>query len=234
MMENQYSFFSFSPLLVKEVKMTPDTQIAIIMIIVILVGIYIFFNYQTKPSIAVDARKTEVSDNLTKMRRLWTESNYLTRSNTIEHISGYQGANATHEKVFANVNQIGRNIGTLYGALNGDKAGDILRQRHTHIMNIITLARQNKDISSEVQQLKDTNDALTQFLVSLNPVLDEKMLSGLVQSHTDHLIRQISHISKHECSTGTSSFDASNKSLQELMDYLETSTWSHLIGGPRY
>ena len=214
--------------------MEPATQLALIALIVILVAAYIFFNYNAKPSSAIDAARARISENLTKMRRLWTESSYLTRSSVVEGISGYLGANATNERILANANQVGRNLGNLYGSSNGDRFATLLRDRHLILQNVIVAARQNKDFSDEAKKLKANTQEIVAFWTDINTTVDGKKLECLLDAHADHTLRKITHISKQESIAGYNSFDSSNKTLQELMDYFDEITWKNLVGAPRY
>lgn len=215
--------------------MSPESQIAIILLIVILVGAYIFFTYQQKPSSAkLNEERENVADNLTKMRRLWTEGNYLTRTNAIEQVAGYLGANASQERILANANQVGRNMGTLYGSSNGDQFAQVLRERHTIMQNITLAARQHKDTSTDIAQLKANTQNIVKFLTNMNPSFDAQRLESFLNCYADHNIKQIHHTAKHETISSMNSFDSSNKTLQEMMDYMETEIWNHKIGGPRY
>lgn len=216
-------------------SLSPGTQLAIICIVVLLVAAYIFFTYHQFPvGGSGDTEREKIADNLTKMRRLWTESSYLTRMNTVEGITGYLGANATHERILANANQVGRNLGTMYGSTNGDKFANLLRERHGIFHNIMILARQNKDYSGEVAKLKDNTKGIVDFWTSINDSVNPKTLEGLLQTQADHTIKKIAHTSKHETIASMNSFDSCNKTIQELMDYLDDCTWKHLTGSSRY
>ena len=211
-------------------------QLGIIVLIVLLVGLWMFFNYHRLPDYnANNPAKQELADNLTKMRRLWTEQNYLTRMSVVEGITGYTGAGITTERLLGNVQQLGRNLSNLYGQVAGDQYADLLRDRINSINTIIAQARQHKDISSEVAKLKDNSNSLIDFLVRLNPRLSRDKLQTLFDAQADSLIKKIVHTVKNECVASMTAFDTFNKTTQDLLDYIEDNTWEHIIGqGPRY
>jgi hypothetical protein len=215
--------------------MSPETQLVIILLIVLGIALYIFFNYHSKPSTAVDAQRQNLAELLSKTKRLWTESNYLMRSSAVENISGYLGAGATGERLLANANQIGRNLGNIYSDSNaGDKFAELLRNRHTLFQNIITNAHQNKDYTDDVHKMKANTESIVQLLTQVNGLIDANKLECLLTAQNEHLVRKIAHLAKHESIASYHVFDSANKSTQELLDYLEQASWKALTNGSRY
>ena len=102
-------------------------------------------------------------------------------------------------------------------------------------MNLVTLSRQNKDTSETFRKLQQNTTAIIDFLTELNPRLNKETLMALFNLHLDILHKQVSHTSKQESIASMSTFDAYNKNIQDILDYLEDACWQHLIGpGPRY
>lgn len=218
--------------------MEAEVQIAIIILIVLAVAIWVLFAYrhQAPPtSFAANPEKDRVHDLLSKMQRLWTEHAYLMRMEVIENITGYLGANVTAEKLQNNTQQIGRNFGNLYGAKLGDQFACLLQEHNMIAQNLITLAKQNKDVSSTYAQWKDNATKITDFITAVNPKIDRSMLATIVDAHLDNLLKEINFTLRHENLASMASFDAYLKSTHDLVDTFQDGTWKHLIGPrPRY
>lgn len=217
-------------------KMEGAAQLGIITLIVILVAAWIFFNYYPLPPLNQNnPQKVLVADSLSKMKRLWTERSYLTRASSVENTLGFNGSGLTDERILANGQQIGRNLGNLYGREAGEKLNAALTDYHQDMFNLLKGVRHHRDITHEYNHLKSKGQELVRVLSDTCPCLEASKLKPLVDSHIDHFMKTIVHTSRDENLASMSSFDAYNKCTQELVDYLDEGIWCDLIGhGPRH
>lgn len=218
--------------------MEGEVQIAIIILIVLVIAIWVLFTYRHQAptmSFVANPEKERVHDLLSKMQRLWTEHAYLMRMEVIETITGYLGANVTAEKLQNNTQQIGRNFGNLYGSTLGDQFANLLQEHNMIAKNLITLAKQNKDVSSVYTQWKENANKITNFVTSVNPNISRSSLSSLLDAHLDSMLKEMNYTLRHENLASMASFDSYLKNTYDLVDTLQEGTWKHLCGhGPRY
>ena len=210
--------------------MTTSTQIALIALIVLLVATFIFFTYKPVPTANNNPETNRINEALNKMRRLFTERSYLTRMSNIEDMTGYNGAKVTAEKFMGNSDQLGRNFGNLYGSDKGNEFGNLMRNNHNGIVNVIKSSKQRKNVDQEYQELEKTNDQIVDFLTNTNQCLDPQLLKSFLNCQLAAFRKSVEHTLNDETIGSMASFDTYNKSAQDFIDYLEKQCWKDLTG----
>jgi hypothetical protein len=216
--------------------MEGEVQLGIITLIVVLVALWIFFNYHPLPTISQNnEKKASVAEALNKMKRLWTERSYLTRMSNIESLTGYTGASVTNEQVLANSQQIGRNLANLYGQGTGDILSNLFLEYHQIMFDLLRDARERRDTGPLYRQLQSKSHEMIDFLLQICPCTKRQKLEDLMSIHLDTFMKNIVHTIRDENVASMAAFNAYTKSSNDLVDYIGDCVWAHLIGpGPRY
>lgn len=214
-------------------EMDDTLSLAIITLIVLIIAGLIFWFYVPKASGSLDPEKTRVNDALTKMRRLWTERAYLSRATNVEDLVGYNGSGATAERFINNANQLGRNFGELYGSNAGNSLAELLRNQHILMVDLVKAAKQHRSLTDLESSLEQNQNELTNFLCALNKKMESSQLNRLFNAQSRAFRSTLQATIQGNLVTAMSHFDSYNKTTQDLMDYLDSHIWHHLIGQQR-
>jgi len=217
-------------------SMKPSVQLAIIALIVVLVGAWMFFTYFPLPSgSGNNGRKVLVADSMNKMKRLWTERSYLTRAANIEELTGYHGSSITKERLMANSGSIGRTVGHLYGPEAGEAMSHLLHDYHEKMITLIRLARERKDLTDAEAAVKRSGEAVVELWGKVCPTVDVSKLHQMFVTHNQHFIENVLQIIRDENVGAMASFDSFNKNNWDIICYLDDCVWDNMVGSsPRH
>lgn len=216
-------------------EMQSEIQLGIITLIVVLVALWMFFNYYPLPKLIQNPKKAHVDKTLSKMKRLWTEHSYLTRMSNVEDLTGYSGSSITNEQLLANSQHLGRNLAKLYDQNIGDSLSAILLEYNQLIFDLLRQARQHKDVSSPYAALQAKGQQLKDFFLKICPCLEASRLEELILIQLDAFMKNIIYTIRDENIASMTAFTSYKKATNDLVDYLDQCIWSHLMDShPRY
>lgn len=96
------------------------------------------------------------------------------------------------EALAANAADLAATIGDIYGQAAGDAFGALWESHLNSYFEYVAGLADDDDaaVADALEQLRDYRHDFSSFVANANPFLPDAALDGLLESHTDHLVRQ--------------------------------------------
>jgi hypothetical protein len=157
-----------------------------------------------------------------EMRKLWTDHTVWTRGYIIASLNGTFDADVAAARLLKNQDDIGRAIGSFYGAEAGDQLTALLKE---HIIIATTLINAHKihdtgAFDAANAKWKVNADQIANFLAKANPALPQSELRAMMQKHLETTTKEVVARQNKDWAGDAAAYDAVYEHILLMADAL--------------